>query len=799
MQGARTRVVFLRRRLAGRRCSRSRTGPCATSGSCLAASRTSRGGRSWPRTRLRGGRADEAAFARAADIELAAARPLRDNAYKVPLARNAASSRRWATWRACDGTVSSHAESARREPHRGARQGHRRWPVTPTSTEPDDRRPTLRPCTSTVARGAHRPRSTPPPALALDGVFAVLSHENAPRLDEPPTASCRAAVAAHRLPRPDRRGRGRRDASRRRREAAAACASRYDEERARRASSSPTTRALYKPAKVNAGFETDTEAGDVDAALTAAEIGVDADLRDAGLPQQPDGAARDIAMWEADGGLTLLRLDPGLVRRRAARSPGFRARAGAGARDRASTSAAASAPRARRGRTCASPRWRRARRPRRSSSRSTRQQMFALTGYRTPTIQRLQPRRRARWPARPRSPTTSSSRPRPSTSSPSRPRVVTRMMYAAPRPPHDAPAGARSMCRRRPGCGRPASAPGMFALESAIDELAVALRHRPDRAARRATSPRSIPRPASRSRRNLVACLREGARALRLGRPRPAPGARRDGVWLVGTGVAAVHLPGAAQPLAGDRAPRGGRHVHRTGCRRRHRHRCAHRPDADRGRRAGRRADAGPRRDRRLLAAEGARRRRLDGDGRPGARPSSRPARQLRARIRRVPPRRRRRHRPRTSTGDAPLPRHGFGAHFAEVRVNSATGEIRVPRMLGRVRRRATSSTRKTARSQFIGGMTMGIGMALLEESIMDREFGDYVNHDLAELPRAAYADIERHRRDLARRGGRRSSTRWAPRASARSTESSPAVCGLAQRSARLPGANADSLPIRHE
>ena len=43
----------------------------------------------------------------------------------------------------------------------------------------------------------------------------------------------------------------------------------------------------------------------------------------------------------------------------------------------------------------------------------------------------------------------------------------------------------------------------------------------------------------------------------------------------------------------------------------------------------------------------------------------------------------------------------------------------------------------KTARSQLVGGMTMGVVMALLEESIIDRAFGDYVNHDLAELPRA--------------------------------------------------------------
>ena len=48
----------------------------------------------------------------------------------------------------------------------------------------------------------------------------------------------------------------------------------------------------------------------------------------------------------------------------------------------------------------------------------------------------------------------------------------------------------------------------------------------------------------------------------------------------------------------------------------------------------------------------------------------------------------------------------------------------------------------KTARSQFIGGMTMGLSMALHEESVIDAEFGDYLNHDLAEYHVAAHADV---------------------------------------------------------
>jgi xanthine dehydrogenase YagR molybdenum-binding subunit len=48
----------------------------------------------------------------------------------------------------------------------------------------------------------------------------------------------------------------------------------------------------------------------------------------------------------------------------------------------------------------------------------------------------------------------------------------------------------------------------------------------------------------------------------------------------------------------------------------------------------------------------------------------------------------------------------------------------------------------KTARSQFLGGMTMGLSMALHEESVMDPRFGDYVNHDFAEYHIATNADV---------------------------------------------------------
>ncbi len=91
--------------------------------------------------------------------------------------------------------------------------------------------------------------------------------------------------------------------------------------------------------------------------------------------------------------------------------------------------------------------------------------------------------------------------------------------------------------------------------------------------------------------------------------------------------------------------------------------------------------------------------------------------------------------------GDEPLARHGFGAQFVEVRVSGLTGEIRIPRALG-VFAVGRVMNAKTARSQLLGGMTMGIGMALHEETIVDAAFGDYLNRDLAGYHVPSCADI---------------------------------------------------------
>jgi xanthine dehydrogenase YagR molybdenum-binding subunit len=82
-----------------------------------------------------------------------------------------------------------------------------------------------------------------------------------------------------------------------------------------------------------------------------------------------------------------------------------------------------------------------------------------------------------------------------------------------------------------------------------------------------------------------------------------------------------------------------------------------------------------------------------------------------------------------------------FGAHFCEVAVHADTGEIRVRRMLA-VCASGRILNPKTARSQVIGAMTMGVGAALMEELVVDHRMGFFVNHDLAGYEVPVHADI---------------------------------------------------------
>jgi xanthine dehydrogenase YagR molybdenum-binding subunit len=82
-----------------------------------------------------------------------------------------------------------------------------------------------------------------------------------------------------------------------------------------------------------------------------------------------------------------------------------------------------------------------------------------------------------------------------------------------------------------------------------------------------------------------------------------------------------------------------------------------------------------------------------------------------------------------------------FGAHFVEVGVNAVTGETRVRRMLA-VCAAGRILNPKSARSQVIGAMTMGVGAALMEHLAVDKRLGFFVNHDLAGYEVPVHADI---------------------------------------------------------
>jgi xanthine dehydrogenase YagR molybdenum-binding subunit len=82
-----------------------------------------------------------------------------------------------------------------------------------------------------------------------------------------------------------------------------------------------------------------------------------------------------------------------------------------------------------------------------------------------------------------------------------------------------------------------------------------------------------------------------------------------------------------------------------------------------------------------------------------------------------------------------------FGGHFVEVGVDAATAEIRIRRMLA-VCAAGRILNPKSARSQVIGAMTMGAGAALMEELVVDKRYGFFVNHDLAGYEVPVHADI---------------------------------------------------------
>ena len=103
-----------------------------------------------------------------------------------------------------------------------------------------------------------------------------------------------------------------------------------------------------------------------------------------------------------------------------------------------------------------------------------------------------------------------------------------------------------------------------------------------------------------------------------------------------------------------------------------------------------------------------------------------------------------------TCTADAPAPleqkkysMHSYGAQFCEVRVNAVTGEIRIPRWVGSFDTGRILNP-KTAASQFRGGIIMGLGLALTEETLFDERTGRIMNPSLAEYHVPVHLDVPR-------------------------------------------------------
>ncbi|MFD7815288.1 xanthine dehydrogenase family protein molybdopterin-binding subunit [Streptomyces sp. NPDC059785] len=293
----------------------------------------------------------------------------------------------------------------------------------------------------------------------------------------------------------------------------------------------------------------------------------------------------------------------------------------------------------------------------------------------------------------------------------------------------------------------PGEAPGSFALESAFDELAekcgidpIVLRERNEPEAGPVSG---LPFAG----RNLLACFREGARRFGWAERDPRPGVRREGRWLLGTGTAAASFHAGALPsTATVTAHPDGTFTVRIGA-------------ADIG--------TGARTALTLVAAdaletepERVRVRIGDSDfgpagiagGSMGTRSWSwavmAAARDLRERLALtagIPPEG---VTARSDTTDAlaalaQRERHSFGAQFAEVAVDTATGEVRVRRMLG-IFAAGRIVNPLTARNQLTGGMIWGISMALHEEAVRDPATGGHVGPDLANYHVAAHADVPR-------------------------------------------------------
>ncbi|MGW4944719.1 molybdopterin cofactor-binding domain-containing protein [Actinoplanes sp. NPDC004185] len=490
---------------------------------------------------------------------------------------------------------------------------------------------------------------------------------------------------------------------------------------------------IYTPEKVNPAFPADTRSGDVEQAFAAAPVKVDVTYRTPALHNNPMEPHATIAVWQGDD-LVLYDSNqhpPGVAGAVGALFglPAERVHVitehvggGFGSKGSARPNAVLAALAARvvgRPVKLALPR----------------QALFSMVGHRTPTIQRIRlaAERDGTLTAIDHEAVEHTSR---LFEFAEQTTVATRHMYAAA----NRHTGHRLVRLDMPTprwMRAPGEAPGMVGLECAMDELAEELGLDPIELRVR-NEPRVEPESGVPfSSRQYVQCLREGAERFGWADRDPRPRSRREGNWWVGLGVAGATYPTMAQPsTARVRALPDGRYDVAVAA-------------TDIG--------TGARTILTQIAAD-----------------------ELGVPVDRV----------HVRIGDSTLPmasvaggssgsaswgwavtgacrelrrsgsdeavydsteevqrqekdgKHAYGAHFAEVRVDADTGEVRVSRLFGMYAVGRVLNPR-TARSQLIGGMTMGMGMALHEEGVLDPAMGDWVNHDLAEYHVPVHADVE--------------------------------------------------------
>lgn len=600
----------------------------------------------------------------------------------------------------------------------------------------------LHPVQATIARGRVLGMDTSK-ARAVDGVLDVLTVFDAPTLADASDGELAILQDARVHFRGQLIGGVVAESAEIAREAAALVTVEYLEE-PHDAQLRPDHPGLYTPESVNPSYPPDTDDGDVDAALAAADIVIDQTYTTPFEHNNPMEPHACIATWEVRDGkpaVTMYDSTQGVHVVRKTLAPvfgiepeqlrvvaphvggGFGSKGSPHAHDVLVLLAA-----------------------QRANGRPvklalTRQQMFSLVGYRTQTIQRLRlgagPDGRLTALAHDVVEQTAAVKEFAEQTA-----VTSRKMYGTPnrRTSHrlvklDV---AVPFWMRAPG-----ECPGTYAAEVAMDELAVAAGVDPVELRIR-NEPDVDPETGNPwSGRHLVQCLRRGAEQFGWQDRNPVAGQQLSGDWYVGLGMASSTYPGMAMPGNAARITHAedGRYTVEIGA-----------------------ADIGTGTWTALsqIAADALG---VDMDavdlriGDTDLPPASvaggssgltswgsaivAAARQFRHDHGDTPavgvtttaqgP---------ESPGDEEFTVQSFGAQFVEARVNRDTGEIRVPRMLGVFDIGRAINTR-TLRSQLIGGMTMGLSMALHEESVRDPRFGHIVTQDLASYHFSSHADVE--------------------------------------------------------